>query len=408
MSPQTKPRVFVSYSWDSELHRKRVRDFVFRLRSSGIDVIYDDDLVLGDRLPHFMERAVAESDVVLYICTPDYKYKADNRISGAGYESSIISSEIYESQDEQKFIPVLFSGTWKTAVPTWSKGKLGIDLSSPYGNETEYGRLLEAINRRQRTSSPSAITAPVRPSHHKQRRRQKKQKKLWVTAIILIMALTFSGVLIAESMKTRHVKDVYIDFLFHNAIYQEGAWNANYIRFAFGFVDEDNIPELFICQDDSHSSSIQIYSYNQSQDKVLPLGNISSFGHLSYYEKQNLVAAQFGGMGYWCYAYERIQNDGTLQIVAIAGDDSGAVGDDKATYYWASPYAPSEDSRGLFDNNDKYSISEERYRQRVQEFLSDYDSDKIISIDFRDMNEITRKNVANEFERVTRWNLLRK
>ena len=122
MSPQTKPRVFVSYFWDSELHRKRVRDFVFRLRSSGIDVIYDDDLVLGDRLPHFMERAVAESDVVLYICTPDYKYKADNRISGAGYESSIISSEIYESQDEQKFIPVLFSGT-EDSCPNMVKGK---------------------------------------------------------------------------------------------------------------------------------------------------------------------------------------------------------------------------------------------------------------------------------------------
>ena len=44
MNSTTKPRVFVSYSWDSDSHIENVKRFVQDLRSSGINVGYDGDL----------------------------------------------------------------------------------------------------------------------------------------------------------------------------------------------------------------------------------------------------------------------------------------------------------------------------------------------------------------------------
>jgi len=193
---------------------------------------------------------------------------------------------------------------------------------------------------------------------------------------------------------------MYIDFLFHNATYHQEAWGANYIKFAFGFVDEDNIPELFLCQDSSHSSGVQIYSYANKQKAISYLGEISSFGNLSYYEKQNLMVAQYGGMGYWIHVFEEIQDDGKLHILAIEGTNEGAVGHADAKYYWAFPYPYPEDSAWLFENNDQYLISEEKLQQRRHDFLSEYTSEQVV-VNYDEMFEITKANVISEYARIT-------
>lgn len=142
MEQKIDPKVFVSYSWDSGKHKEKVRNFVMDLRLHGIDVIYDGDLHLGERLQYFMENSISKSDIVLFICTPNYKQRADNRIAGVGYENQIISSELFETCNEKKFIPILFGGTWETSLPIWAKGKLGIDLSTPQLYAVNYQTLL--------------------------------------------------------------------------------------------------------------------------------------------------------------------------------------------------------------------------------------------------------------------------
>lgn len=145
-------KVFVSYSWDSDNHRAGVVQFVNRLRKEEIHAVYDGDLSLGDRMTHFMEREIADSDYILYICTPAYKAKADSRERGVGYESNIISYEIYESNDERKFIPILFSGTWKDSLPIWSLGKIGVDLRSGSNFDSEFNKLIAALKKEESVS----------------------------------------------------------------------------------------------------------------------------------------------------------------------------------------------------------------------------------------------------------------
>src|ERR1035438_6417900 len=125
------PTVFISYSWDNETHKDWVRQLSTRLRSDGVDTILDRDRAeLGDRLPKFMEL-IAECDYVLFICTPNYKQKSDERTGGVGYEGNIITGELLTKGNERKFIPILATGNWKDALPTWAAGKLGADLSVP-------------------------------------------------------------------------------------------------------------------------------------------------------------------------------------------------------------------------------------------------------------------------------------
>jgi TIR domain len=137
-------RVFVSYSHDSDEHKKWVLALVKRLRNDGIDAIVDEmHLTLGAYSPEFMERAVRESGRVLVACTEKYKQRFDNREGGAGYEGHIITGEIVNEVGKNKFIPILRQGDWKTATPTALSGMKGIDLRNEA--TTEYQKLIKNL-----------------------------------------------------------------------------------------------------------------------------------------------------------------------------------------------------------------------------------------------------------------------
>ena len=92
MAKATIPKAFVSYSHDSQEHKKWVLDFATRLRNSGVDAILDQwELQPGDDLPHFMEKYLRTSDRVLMICTDQYVEKANTGAGGVGYEKMIVT-----------------------------------------------------------------------------------------------------------------------------------------------------------------------------------------------------------------------------------------------------------------------------------------------------------------------------
>ncbi len=136
--------VFVSYSHESNEHNKRVAKLVAELRSNGIETTYDEDMKLGQRMPDYMLSSIRKSQYVLYICTPEYKRKADNLERGVGYETAIITGEIYAYRNDLKFIPVLFNGTWND-VPYWALGVKGVDLSDFFTYEEQLNMLISNL-----------------------------------------------------------------------------------------------------------------------------------------------------------------------------------------------------------------------------------------------------------------------
>lgn len=146
MTENNVPKVFISYSWESKEHSEWVKSLADKLLSDGIEAIIDSyDVSPGDRLPKFMESSIRDSDYVIIICTEKYKRKANNREKGVGYESHIISAELYNNHNDRKFIPIIRQGDFNTALPTYLDGKLAIDLRGNPFNENSYKDLIASI-----------------------------------------------------------------------------------------------------------------------------------------------------------------------------------------------------------------------------------------------------------------------
>jgi len=144
------PVAFISYSWDSEEHKKWVLALASRIQGKdGVKIILDRwDLRPGEDRTMFMERGVTDSDFVILICTPDYCQKANSRKGGVGYEATVITGELAENINPGKFIPLLRHGEWdSSSLPIWIKTKLGVDLrGNPYSDE-QYQELLRALHK---------------------------------------------------------------------------------------------------------------------------------------------------------------------------------------------------------------------------------------------------------------------
>jgi nucleotide-binding universal stress UspA family protein len=160
------PKAFISYSWETEEHRRWVLDFATRLRRDGVDVTLDQwEVQPGDQLPAFMERAVRENDYVLIVCTPHYKDRSEKRLGGVGYEGDIMTSEVMTQNNARKFIPIFRIGTsWQAAAPGWLAGKYYVDLSGSAYSEDRYQDLLTTLHG-TRPSPPAIGKRPTVTGH---------------------------------------------------------------------------------------------------------------------------------------------------------------------------------------------------------------------------------------------------
>jgi hypothetical protein len=146
---------FISYSWDDDAHRDWVRALAERLRADGIDVSIDRwAAVPGDQLPAFMEHAIRDNQFVIIVCTPRYKQRSDAREGGVGYEGDIMTAEVMTSQNHRKFIPVLRSGAWTEAAPSWLVGKYYINLSGEPYSPRDYEDLVRTLLGIRETAPP--------------------------------------------------------------------------------------------------------------------------------------------------------------------------------------------------------------------------------------------------------------
>lgn len=139
--------VFISYSWDTEEHKKWVLDLANKLVKEGVNVILDRyELRPGKSLPHFVETSIKKADRILIVFTPNYKLKAEKRAGGVGYEYSIMNSELYNNQtNNERIIPVLRNGNATDSIPEFMQQYIHIDMRKDENYENSYTDLLREI-----------------------------------------------------------------------------------------------------------------------------------------------------------------------------------------------------------------------------------------------------------------------
>lgn len=154
-------QVFISYSWDSEEHKTWVRHLADRLQRSGIPVILDQyDLRGGSDIHQFMENAVSSSTHILVVCTPEYVSRANQRIKGAGEETSLVTSDFYNRHmSGKKYLPLVRINGEKS-VPDYLGSLVYFDLTNDQTFEATFEELLRDIYEEPRFVKPALGKKP--------------------------------------------------------------------------------------------------------------------------------------------------------------------------------------------------------------------------------------------------------
>lgn len=144
------PKVFFSYSHDSQFHKDWVLTLATRLVANGVDVVLDQwDLTLGSDLPRFMESGLTAADRVIAVCSELYVEKANEGRGGVGYEKMILTAQLMQNLTVDRIIPVIRNNTQPQSVPIFLSSKVYIDFRDDLAFETRYAELLRDIHGQQ-------------------------------------------------------------------------------------------------------------------------------------------------------------------------------------------------------------------------------------------------------------------
>lgn len=142
------PRVFISYSHDSDEHRSRVLSLCTRLRKDGISAELDQ-YVQGTPAagwPRWMHEQLRDSDFVIVVCTASYleRFWGDaDKGHGVSFEGAIVTNQLYASRGyNTKFIPVSFAADALEFVPDPLRASTLYELTSTDAYQALYDYLL--------------------------------------------------------------------------------------------------------------------------------------------------------------------------------------------------------------------------------------------------------------------------
>ncbi len=153
---QPPPKVFISYSHDSESHKDWVLGLSTRLMANGVDVVLDQwDLTLGSDLPRFMEMGLTGAHRVLVVCTDAYVSKANAGRGGVGYEKMILTAQLMHDISTDRIVPIIRANALVPPVPTFLGSRVYIDFRNDFTYEAKYAELIGDIHGQQIKPRPA-------------------------------------------------------------------------------------------------------------------------------------------------------------------------------------------------------------------------------------------------------------
>lgn len=140
------PKIFISYSHDTQEHKDWVLNLATRLRKNGVDAILDIwNLDLGSNIAQFIEEGLSKAHRVICICSEEYIRKANQAMKGAGYEKTIMTADLLENSNTEWIIPLIKKNDSVQKLPTFLKGKKYINFENDELYEEKYEELLRDL-----------------------------------------------------------------------------------------------------------------------------------------------------------------------------------------------------------------------------------------------------------------------
>jgi hypothetical protein len=178
------PVIFISYTHDSDDHRKNVASLAERLRKDGFETRLDQYLVQvpAKGWSRWLVDQLHAADFVLVVCTGTYYsrfrgHESPRKGKGVDWEGSLISYELYQaSRRTLKFVPILFSDDDAAFIPEPLRVQTAFLLTS----EKRYADLLDFLSgtvgvapvpvgtsapRKRRPAGTSEVLPPLENPH---------------------------------------------------------------------------------------------------------------------------------------------------------------------------------------------------------------------------------------------------
>ena len=158
----SNPRVFISYSQDSNEHRERVRGLHTSLSRDGCDCQLDAYKDTDEDWPLWMTRQLEEADFILCIITETYARRFRDRELpnvglGVGWEAGLIRRLLYAKKlHNDRIFPALFAREDHQHIPLELQGYDYFLLEDAAG----YEALLRKIVKQPQHVRPAIGTAP--------------------------------------------------------------------------------------------------------------------------------------------------------------------------------------------------------------------------------------------------------
>ena len=161
------PRVFLSYSHDSDEHAARVLDLANALRRDGSNVLLDRYLQPRgpeEGWPLWMDQNICDADFVLMICTATYLRRVlgeekPGQGLGVRWESKLIYNRIYHDQPSgSRFIPILLPGSVLAHIPTPVLGHDRYEIASFSRTDRGYDGLYRHLMNKPEVIAPKIGT----------------------------------------------------------------------------------------------------------------------------------------------------------------------------------------------------------------------------------------------------------
>ena len=162
-------RIFISYSWDSEIHKEWALKLSNQLEEYfELHITFDQyDLDSFEDKNHFMEKGVFENDIIITLVTPKYVEKANARVGGVGLETKMSSARHWEETLEcgkSNIIPILCNGT---ELPNYLKEKFYIDFRDEQKYQVSFDQLIKHITGTSKVTRPAKKRSVSQKSIHK-------------------------------------------------------------------------------------------------------------------------------------------------------------------------------------------------------------------------------------------------
>jgi hypothetical protein len=153
------PRVFISYSHDSEAHKARVLELADRLRGDGVDAMLDRyESAPARGWAQWMHDQIVEADFIVVVCTETYnrrltKHESPGLGLGGVWEGHLLVNLLFlAGAVSNKLIPVLLESDDKVSIPLSFATLQHYLVDSPQGYEDLYRRL---------TGQPNVVRPPL-------------------------------------------------------------------------------------------------------------------------------------------------------------------------------------------------------------------------------------------------------